>query len=135
MTTETTKFGPSAEEDASLSLMSSRISSRMLETPITAFLNPVELAKHQTFTSIPYFTGFKFYHETEIEQSEPLYGAVGFTMLNMDIKEDHSYAFFPNLGDRISPQLLARIVKVLNANGFHTALAYNKMLFGIKTPA
>lgn len=133
--TQQTTFGPTKQETSLVESVTARLASRMLATPASEFLTPQDLAKHPTFTSFPHFGGFTFYHETELSILNALSGTVGMTMLNSDIKEDHSYAFFPNMGDRPSPLLIMGLLKVLHANGYHVATAYHQMLFGIKTPA
>jgi hypothetical protein len=125
----------STQESTMIESVTARVTAKMLATPVTDFMTPDVLAKHPTFTSMKHFAGFTFYHETELKIVNALSGTVGMFMLNSDIKDDHSYAFFPNLGERVSPLLLLSILKVLNANGYHVATAYHQMLFGIKTPA
>lgn len=124
-----------SQEAALLGSVTSRITDRMLATPPADFMTPKELAKHKTFTKMPHFKGFTFHHDTELAHLNALSGTVGMSLLNSDIKEDHSYAFFPDLGERVSPMLIMSILKVLHANGYHVATAYHQMLFGIKTPA
>lgn len=128
-----------SQEATLLKSVTERFTSKMLATPVTHFMTPKDLAKHPTFTKMPYFVGFTFHHETDLKhlntlQSKPS-GSVGMSLLNSDIKEDHSYTFFPDLGERVSPMLLMSILNILNANGYHVATAYHQMLFGIKTPA
>lgn len=123
-----------SQETTLLESVTSRITDRMLATPPADFMTPKEMSKHKTFTKMPHFNGFTFHQALDVGHLNSLSSTVGLSLLNSDIKEDHSYTFFPDLGERVPPMLILSILKVLHLKGYHVATAYHKMLFGIKTP-
>lgn len=123
-----------SHEATLLESVTTRITAKMLATSPADFMTPKEMAKHKIFTKMPHFNGFTFHQESNIGHLNSLSGTVGMSLLNSDIKEDHSYTFFPDLGERVSPMLILSILKVLHSHGYHVATAYHQMIFGIKTP-